>query len=118
MKVKQLATLCHQAIREFKINVMNEDMNDWNTCEQWRRDDTIQSVKMILRYDHPTYDLLHNHWLEMKRVNGWVYGKETDRPNKIHNCMVSFDELPPEEQAKDHLFVELCLIYKPFISNI
>ena len=39
-----------------------------------------------------------------KVERGWQYGPLKDADLKEHPCIVPFDELPPEQQAKDHLF--------------
>lgn len=118
MNLLQLAKLCHSAINDFKFLIMKEYPIFWDDAEQWMVDDTIGSIEMIVSSDNPTYDMLHNHWMDMKVSAGWSFGEVTDRPNKIHNCIIPFDELSPEEQAKDKLFVELVLTYKPFIDNL
>ena len=33
-----------------------------------------------------------------------MYGEEKDPERKVHPCMVPFNELPREQQAKDFIF--------------
>jgi len=43
----------------------------------------------------------HIRWMEDRTRNGWVYGPVRDNVKKTHPCLVSWDELPEEEQQKD-----------------
>jgi hypothetical protein len=46
----------------------------------------------------------HESWLAEKQRDGWSYGPVKDPAKKEHPCFVPYAELPPEQQAKDHLF--------------
>jgi hypothetical protein len=35
---------------------------------------------------------------------GWVYGETKDPVAKTHPCLVAYNDLPIEQQVKDHLF--------------
>jgi hypothetical protein len=48
----------------------------------------------------------HDRWMEEKRQSGWSYAPIRDNPTKKHPCLVSYDELPLEEQEKDISAVE------------
>jgi hypothetical protein len=41
-----------------------------------------------------------------KIKEGWVYGFVKDPVSKTHPCIVPYEELPEEQQMKDHLFVK------------
>jgi RyR domain len=55
----------------------------------------------------------HDSWLEEKCANGWSYGPVKDEGKKEHPCYVSYDELPKEQQAKDHLFKGIVAALSP-----
>ena len=42
--------------------------------------------------------------MESKLADGWVYGEVKDPVKKEHPCLVAFEELPVEQQAKDYIF--------------
>jgi hypothetical protein len=42
--------------------------------------------------------------LKEKVDNGWVFGEVKDAEAKTHPCIVPFEQLPVEQQAKDYLF--------------
>ena len=46
----------------------------------------------------------HISWMKQKLEEGWVYGPVKDPENKQHPCIVPFDALPREQQAKDFIF--------------
>ena len=46
----------------------------------------------------------HISWMAQKVAEGWVYGEVKDPEAKTHPCIVQFDQLPKEQQAKDFIF--------------
>jgi hypothetical protein len=49
----------------------------------------------------------HEAWSKNRLAHGWVYGEKKDLDAKTHPCLVPFDQLPVDQQAKDFLFVAL-----------
>ena len=43
----------------------------------------------------------HDRWMQEKLRKGWIFGPERDNEKKIHNCLVSWEELPDNEKDKD-----------------
>jgi len=68
-------------------------------------------TKIIIAYDNKD---LRDAWALMigrfydtevdKVSDGWIYGSEKDADLKMHPCIVPFEDLPAEQQAKDVLF--------------
>jgi len=56
--------------------------------------------------DHPDAKASDSHdsWLEEKRRDGWKYGPVKDPERKEHPCFVPYEQLPPEQRAKDYIF--------------
>lgn len=46
----------------------------------------------------------HNSWLEQKRADGWKYGPVKDAGTKEHPCFLPYDDLPPDQKAKDYIY--------------
>ena len=46
----------------------------------------------------------HESWMRQKVTDGWVFGAEKNPDRKEHPCLVPFDQLPREQQAKDFIF--------------
>jgi len=43
----------------------------------------------------------HDRWMIAKRKEGWRHGPKKDNDAKTHPCLVTYDELPSDEQEKD-----------------
>jgi hypothetical protein len=45
--------------------------------------------------------MAHEKWRHEKELKGWVYGVQQDNENKIHNCIMPWEQLPEELKAVD-----------------
>ena len=45
--------------------------------------------------------LEHVRWCAERWLAGWTYGSDNDRPNKISNSLVRWEQLPPDMQRRD-----------------
>jgi hypothetical protein len=52
-----------------------------------------------------------------KLETGWRYGKVKNEEARTHPLLVPFDELPPAEQAKDHLFISIVRALSRFVDG-
>ncbi|MFA5885493.1 MAG: RyR domain-containing protein [Acidimicrobiia bacterium] len=43
----------------------------------------------------------HERWCEQKRSAGWVFGSPTDKDHRVHEALVPWDDLSPDEREKD-----------------
>ena len=59
----------------------------------------------VEEFDEKTTLLLarseHIRWMQEKLANGWTYAPVRDNELKQHPCLVSYEELPVDEQQKD-----------------
>lgn len=46
----------------------------------------------------------HQSWMAQKLADGWTFGPVKDAEKKQHPCLVPFNLLPREQQAKDFIF--------------
>ncbi len=65
----------------------------------------VEGVSGVLTGNTPAES--HAGWCEFKYNHGWVYGPTKDETLKQHPCLVPYDELPPSQRLKDHLFVAI-----------
>lgn len=49
----------------------------------------------------------HEMWVSAKRAQGWSHGEKKDSAHKLHPCLVEWDELSFEQQAKDKLWIQV-----------
>ena len=56
---------------------------------------TLQDLLELLSYN------THEVWAQQRIQDGWVYGKERDDENKLHPCLIPYEELSEVERAYD-----------------
>lgn len=104
MNTEDIAKVCHQANKAFCEAIGDTSQKDWDAAEDWQRQSANTGV--IFRINNPAAgeDAQHNSWMKEKVDAGWVHGEVKDADAKTHPCIVPFDQLPKEQQAKDKLF--------------
>jgi hypothetical protein len=65
---------------------------------------TLEGVKHLLASPHLTPEQMHENWCATKLAQGYRCGPVKCHRSRLHPCLVSYDELPPEQRIKDHLF--------------
>lgn len=104
LTIEDIATLCHQANKSYCELIGDNSQVEWTDAPEWQRESAIKGVQFHLDNTDATASASHNSWLEEKLNSGWQYGEVKDAEAKTHPCIVSFEELPLEQQAKDWLF--------------
>ncbi len=105
MKVEDIARVCHEVNRAYCQALGDDSQPKWEDAPAWQRDSARNGVHLHISHRDSTPADSHNSWIKEKQENGWVYGKVKDAEAKTHPCLVTFDELPAEQRAKDHLFL-------------
>lgn len=107
MLINQIAKTCHEVNRAYCKSIGDNSQPKWEDAPDWQKDSAIKGVKYHLENPDSEPCDSHNSWLAEKIENGWVYGPVKDPEEKEHPCMVPYDELPKEQQAKDLLFLSV-----------
>lgn len=104
MTIEQIAQVCHEANRAYCI--VNDDFSQprWSDAPEWQRNSAIAGVAYRLDNPDAGHDAMHNSWMWQKLSEGWAYGPVKDPENKLHPCMVPYEQLPEMQQKKDALF--------------
>jgi hypothetical protein len=112
MTLEDIAELCHEANRIYCRSIGDNSQVPWSEAPEWQRDSAIKGV--VFDHDNPgtTPEMLHESWGAQKIADGWVYGPVKDAEKKTHPCLVPYDQLPPEQQAKDALFKTIIMVCK------
>lgn len=99
-----IARVCHEANRAYCQAIGDNSQLPWNDAPQWQRDSAFKGVQFI--HDNPDAPVsaTHDSWSAAKIADGWVYGDVKDPDAKTHPCLVPFESLPREQQAKDYIF--------------
>lgn len=100
----RIARVCHEINREYCRALGDDSQPAWEEAPDWQVQSAIEGVAFHLANPDAGPEASHANWLETKRAGGWEWGEVKDPEQKTHPCMVPFDELPPEQRAKDFLF--------------
>lgn len=96
--------MCHLVNAAYCRSQGDDSILPWDDTPEELKKSLEYGVQMHLDNPHTTPEQSHESWLKQKEADGWVYGEEKDIENKVHPCMRPYDELPPEQKAKDYLF--------------
>jgi hypothetical protein len=107
MNHEAIARVCHQVNRAYCISLGDHSQPRWEDAPQWQRNSALLGVKLHAENPLATASASHESWMAQKVADGWVYGPVKDPEAKQHPCIVPFDELPREQQAKDWIFREI-----------
>lgn len=109
MTFEQIAKICHEVNRGLCEALGDDSQKRWEDAPEWQRESIIDGVKNVQAgNDLPGES--HWNWMGHKTAAGWKYGEVKDETAKAHPCMVPFEELPLEQQLKDHLFVTVAKV--------
>jgi RyR domain. len=116
MDTTTLAAICHEANRALCRAIGDHSQPEWADAPDWQRYSAVAGVKAHLR-EPLTPEESHGLWMGHKTNDGWVYGPIKDPVAKTHPCMVPYNQLPPAQRAKDHLFAAIVAALKPFVES-
>lgn len=101
---EDIARVCHEVNRAYCAALGDDSQPPWDEAPAWQRSSAIIGVHFHMVNPDAGASASHESWMAEKVADGWVYGEKKDPKAKTHPCMVPFDQLPTEQQAKDYLF--------------
>lgn len=104
MNVTHIARICHEANRALCEAFGDMSQVSWDDAPEWQKQSVIKGVEFCAANPDAPPSANHESWLEEKRRTGWKYGPIKDADAKTHPCFVPYDQLPPEQKAKDYVF--------------
>lgn len=104
MKSLLIAAVAHEINRAYCASQGDMSQPAWADAPEWQRQSALAGVAMHIANPEATPEQSHESWLEQKRADGWTFGEVKDVEAKTHPCFRPYDELPPEQKAKDYLF--------------
>lgn len=100
----EAARIAHEVNRAYCQALGDDSQPAWKDAPNWQRESAFAGVQFHLDHPDASAAASHESWLAQKSADGWRYGPAKDPEAKTHPCFVPFDQLPREQQAKDHLF--------------
>lgn len=101
--IEACARAAHEVNRAYCIAVGDTSQPAWDDAPDWQKTSARNGVVGALNGATPEQS--HESWLEEKRATGWGYGPVKDPEKREHPCFRPYAALPPEQRAKDGLFV-------------
>lgn len=117
MNIVQIAMVCHEANRAYCATQNDQSQMPWYDAPEWQQQSAIKGVQFHIANPNSKPEDSHNSWLKEKKENGWKYGPVKDADKKEHPCFVPYEQLPLNQQAKDHLFLSIVRALEPFITE-
>lgn len=101
--IEACARAAHEVNRAYCLASGDTSQPPWENAPDWQRQSAIHGVAGALGGNTPEQS--HEGWMREKIDAGWTYGPTKDPERKTHPCLVPYSELPPEQRAKDHLYL-------------
>lgn len=115
MNIEQVAKVCHEVNRAYCQSIGDHSQVEWENAPEWQKSSAINGVKFHIDNPGAPASASHDSWLAEKIAEGWKFGPVKDVDAKEHPCCVPYDQLPPEQQAKDYIFTAIVAELTPTI---
>lgn len=102
-RLDSIARVCHEVNRAYCQAMGDDSQAAWNDAPAWQHESARMGVKLHLSGDFGP-EASHASWMKQKLDDGWEYGPVKNAETKTHPCIMPFDQLPKEQQAKDYIF--------------
>jgi len=99
-----IARVCYEVNRAYCQALGDDSQLAWVDALPWQRDSAIKGVLLHMEPTDHGPEASHAAWVAHMLAEGWTYGPTKDTEAKTHPCLVPFDKLPREQQAKDYIF--------------
>lgn len=99
-----IAKICHEANRAYCQSIGDDSQPTWAEAPDWQKDSAIKGVTFHQANPDAGASGSHESWMAEKVADGWKHGSVKDPDARTHPCMVPFEDLPMEQQVKDHIF--------------
>ncbi len=107
--ITEIAKVAYEANRAYCESLGDFSPMAWDICPQWQRDTVMNGARVIKEGKVTGPEESHENWVIVKENEGWTHRDEKNSIMKTHPCMLPFNELPEEQQMKDHLFFAIVM---------
>ena len=101
-QVDTIARACHEANRAWCLHHGDTSQVAYDEAPENIRESARSGVRLALT---ATPEEQHEAWSKFKREDGWTFGPVKDATAKTHPCLVPYAALPPEQKAKDAVYI-------------
>ena len=101
---ENVARVAHEVNRAYCQAIGDDSQPVWAEAPKWQVDSALLGVRLHLDNPDAGPEASHESWMKQKLDDGWGWGETKDADEKTHPCLVSFADLPQEQQAKDYIF--------------
>jgi hypothetical protein len=102
--IDRIAVLAHEANRIWCLLHGDTSQPNYVNAPDWQRESAHVGVSKIASGEITTPEQSHESWSQQKLADGWTFGPVKNPDVKQHPCLVPYDQLPPEQRAKDAIF--------------
>lgn len=106
---ESIAAICHEANRRYCREIGDNSQRPWEDAPWWQKQSAIAGVGFVMQNPGLPPSAAHENWRKQKEEEGWKYGDQKNEDLKLHPCIVSYDQLPPDQQVKDAIFRSIVL---------
>ena len=103
MELDKIARVCHEVNRAYCQAFGDNSQPAWEDAPEWQRASARMGVDLHTMGDFGP-EASHISWMKQKIDDGWKWGAAKNPDTKEHPCLVPFDQLPRDQQAKDFIF--------------
>lgn len=103
-EIEFIARICHEVNRAYCWALGDNTQLPWSQAPEWQRQSAMTGVKLHVADPDAGPQASHESWMREKLEQGWQFGAVKDPEAKTHPCLVPFELLPREQQAKDFIF--------------
>jgi predicted transcriptional regulator len=100
----KIAVLAHESNRLWCELHGDQSQASYVDAPDWQKDSVHTGVGKIASGEITTPEQAHDSWAQQKFEDGWQHGEVKDPEAKTHPALVPYDQLPPEQKAKDSIF--------------
>lgn len=104
-----IARVCHEANRAYCLAMGDLSAGPWDMLPEDAKEGVLSGVKAAYANPSMTPAEAHQAWMQEKTAKGWKYAPLKAPDRLEHPCLLPFDQLSKEHQAKDALF--LAIVY-------
>lgn len=115
-RMDKISRVAHEANRALCTAYYDLSQKSWDEASPDDRQSTYEAVLFRIRYPEAPVSHQHEQWMAQKIANGWTYGEVKDATKKTHPCLVPFEQLPPDQQAKDALFAAIVTTLSLYVT--